>query len=354
MQNGSEIRTYWRLLAGLLSTVILFAGGAISTAYAAEKAAPAATDAFQQNRLLGRGVNVIGYDPLWRDREKGRFQDKHFRLIREAGFQHVRINLHPFRDAKLGKDHPLSAAYLATLDWAIDQALANRLSVVVDFHEFQAMGEDPEGNRPRMLNFWRQVAERYKDRPAEVVFEILNEPNKKLTPELWNEVLTETLTLIRQSNPTRTVVVGPASWNNINSLDKLKLPEDDRHLIVTVHYYSPFDFTHQGAPWAGKKDKLGVPWNGDAKDREAIERDFGKAQAWAQEHRRPLYLGEFGVYDKAEMAARVRWTSFVTRQAEKLGWSWAYWQFDGDFIVYDMKTQTWVEPIRDALVPPAK
>ena len=47
----------------------------------------------------------------------------------------------------------------------------------------------------------------------------------------------------------------------------------------------------------------------------------------------------------------MRWTSFVARQAEKLGWSWAYWQFDSDFIVYDVKKDAWVEPIRRALIP---
>ena len=52
------------------------------------------------------------------------------------------------------------------------------------------------------------------------------------------------------------------------------------------------------------------------------------------------------------MDSRVRWTSFVARSVEKLGWSWGYWQFDGDFIVYDMKSQKWVEPIRGALIPP--
>ena len=50
-------------------------------------------------------------------------------------------------------------------------------------------------------------------------------------------------------------------------------------------------------------------------------------------------MGGFGAYDKGDMASRVRWTSFVAKSAEKLGWSWAHWQFDGDFIVYDMKGQ---------------
>ena len=49
-------------------------------------------DPFSQNQRLGRGVNVLGYDPIWKDFQKARFQEKYFRLIHEAGFNHVRIN----------------------------------------------------------------------------------------------------------------------------------------------------------------------------------------------------------------------------------------------------------------------
>jgi endoglucanase len=44
----------------------------------------------------------------------------------------------------------------------------------------------------------------------------------------------------------------------------------------------------------------------------------------------------------------------VAREAEKRGWSWAYWQFDGDFIVYDVAHGHWIQPIRDALIPPRR
>ena len=36
----------------------------------------------RQNQRLGRGVNVLGYDPIWKDRQKARFQEKYFRLIK--------------------------------------------------------------------------------------------------------------------------------------------------------------------------------------------------------------------------------------------------------------------------------
>jgi endoglucanase len=92
------------------------------------------------------------------------------------------------------------------------------------------------------------------------------------------------------------------------------------------------EFTHQGASWTGQRDKMGVKWSATTEEKQAIIKDFEKAQTWAEEHDRPL--------------------SFVTRQAEKRGCSWAYWQFDSDFVVYDISNDKWVAPIRDALIPP--
>ena len=310
-----------------------------------------AIDAFEQNKRLGRGVNVLGYDPLWRDRAKARFQPEHFRLIREAGFNHVRIPLHPFRDVKDAPDGKLSGAYLQAVDWAIDQALANGLLVVLDFHQFQEMAKDPEALKPRFLSFWSQVAPHCKERPDAVLFELMNEPNGKLTPDLWNQYLAEALAVVRQSNPTRTVIVGPAFWNGIGHLKELKLPEDDRNVIVTVHYYAPMSFTHQGAAFVNQADKVGVPWDGTPEERKKLAADLDVARSWAEANRRPIYLGEFGAYDKAEMSARARWTDAVARSAEERGFSWAYWQFTGDFVLFDMKHNQWVRQILDALIP---
>ena len=100
------------------------------------------TDAFAQNRRLGRGVNIIGYDQALWSTGKGRFQDKHFRLIKEAGFSHVRINLHPFKHMGDAPDYVIAPGWLKTLDWAVAQALDNDLIVILDMHEFNAMARN--------------------------------------------------------------------------------------------------------------------------------------------------------------------------------------------------------------------
>ena len=308
-------------------------------------------DVFEQNRKLGRGVNVLGYDAIWRSREQARFQAKHFRLLTEAGFDSIRINLHPFRSMSRTNDLVIQDSWFEVLGWALKNAQGQGLQVILDLHEYGAMGEDPVANKDKFLAFWRQFSTRFQNAPNSVLFEVLNEPSKKLTPALWNEYLAEALKIIREKNPTRPVIAGPAFWNSIGHLHELELPEADRHLIVTVHYYLPMDFTHQGAAWADRKDKLGVEWLGTGRELEAIKSDFDKAAVWAKAHNRPVFLGEFGAYDKAPMESRARYTASVARAAEQLGWSWAYWQFDSDFILFDIGRDRWVEPIRDALVP---
>ena len=308
-----------------------------------------AVDPFIQNQKLGRGVNIIGYDPLWKSRDEARFKVGYFRMLKEAGFSNVRINLYPFRRMDQSNDFALPVSWWETLDWAVTNALQSGLMVILDLHEFGAMGTDPETNKPKFLAFWRQVSERFRDAPDNVLFEILNEPSRKLTAEMWDQYFREALAIIRKTNPVRTVVIGPAGYNSIGQLSELKLPEEDRNIIVTVHYYSPMDFTHQGASWAGRADKLGIEWKGTDAEKAAVEKDFAKAQTWAKEHNRPLFLGEFGVYDKAPMESRVRYLAFLVGTMDELGWSWAYWQFDSDFVLYDVKSDKWIEPVRDAL-----
>jgi endoglucanase len=315
------------------------------------QAQPAAADPFVQIREMGRGVNIIGYDPIWEDFAKARFKERHFARIHEGGFQTVRVNLQAFEH--MDADNKLDPAWLTTLDWVVKNALANHLIVILDEHDFVPCAKDAESCRTRVLAFWRQIAPRYQDAPPSVLFEILNEPNGKVTPELWNALLKESLAIIRQTNPTRNVVIGPAFWNGIHALNTLELPADDHHIIVTVHYYLPMEFTHQGAPWSPLTAKLsGITWGTDA-DKRRVEEDFAGVQKWSKAENRPILLGEFGAYEKGDMESRVRYDSFLARTAESLGWAWTYWQFDADFIVYDMAKDNWVQPIWKALAPDA-
>ena len=297
-----------------------------------------------------RGVNVLGYDPYWTDTGRRRFEWRHFAEIRKAGFDFVRLNLQAFRH--MDAQDRLDPKWLAKLDDVVGEAQKAGLGIIIDEHDFNPCSDDLSICRTKLPAFWRQVAPRFAKAPRKVAFELLNEPHAKLDAPTWNAFFAELLGIVRQTNPTRIVVVGPTSWNSFKELSTLRLP-DDRNLLVTYHYYEPFHFTHQGASWAGDVKNLhGITW-GTPHDRAAIKADFDQVAAWSKANDRPILLGEFGAYDKSgtPIAMRADWTSTVRGQAERHRFGWAYWQFEGDFVVWDMQRQQWVEPIRKALLP---
>lgn len=329
----------------------ILAHGALLAAIAGALALPATAREITpeaQVAAMKRGVNVLGYDPLWKDPAKARFQlDRHFKTIKAGGFDTVRVNLHAF--AHMDAENRLDPKWLAIVDKIVAQGLAAKLTVILDEHDFNACQDDLAACKPKLTAFWKQMAERYKGAPDRVVFELLNEPNRAMDP-VWNAWIPDLLAAIRPSNPTRNVIVGPTNWNSLHRLVDLRLPKADRHLIVTFHYYDPFPFTHQGASWANPMPPVGTPW-GTPDEHARIDKDFDTVVAWAKAEGRPVLLGEFGAYDKGPMDSRIAYTQAVARSAEAHGFAWAYWQFDSDFVVYDIKADAWNAPIHDALIP---
>ncbi len=323
----------------LLPAVLLFCGIAMP-AIAQQKASGPA---------LHRGINVLGYDPIWQDASKGRFQKRHFGEIRRAGFDFIRVNLQSFdhMDAK----NKLGPAWFERVDWIVTNARAAGLKIILDEHDFVTCGEDFQRCRPRLIAFWEQVAPYYAKQPHDVYFELLNEPNKQIDAATWNMLLGDLLAIVRRTNPSRTVIIGPTLWNNASELKNLRLPRADRNILVTFHYYEPYRFTHQGAPWAELKTLRGVTWSPQEGDK--IRSDFAQVARWAQANKRPILLGEFGAYDHggAPVAMRAAYTAAVAREAEAAGFGWSYWQFDSDFIAWDMAKDGWNEPIVGALIP---
>lgn len=297
---------------------------------------------------LGRGINILGYDGIWEGYPNAPFRVDNLDTIRKAGFSHVRINFFGFKH--MDAVNVLDEAVLKRLDAVIEAVLARRLIPILDEHDTDLCQRDVAQCTMKLTAFWRQIGARYAGKYPALIFEILNEPGGHMSSAEWNTLLTQCLGIVRSTNPTRNVVVAALNVDEL-PIDELALPADDRKLIVTFHYYAPLEFTHQGAPWSRKFSKLGpLPW-GSAEDEAKAAADFDKVKAWSEREKRPIYLGEFGVYERAPADSRARYLSFMTRTAEKYGWAWAYWQFDHDFAAFDNDRQQWKPDILRAIIP---
>ncbi|MFA5240259.1 MAG: glycoside hydrolase family 5 protein [Phycisphaerae bacterium] len=340
--------------------------------------------AFEVNKHFGRGINIGNALDAPREGEWGvTIKEEYFKIIKDAGFDSVRLPCRWSNHALKEAPYTIDEAFFKRVDWAVNNALKNNLYVMLNMHHYVELYKDPLPEKERFMALWTQIAEHYKDYPDTLTLEIFNEPDDAFTPELWNEWLKEAHAIIRKANPTKTIVIGPANDNWTTFLKLLELPEDDRNIIVTVHYYFPHDFTHQGAEWMTHEklmqnlvDKkrvgqplpawasddwegdsntfLGTKWMGTDEEKKYMTDIFDIGVAWGKKHNRPLNLGEFGVYEKADVASRVRWTTFIVETAVERGMSFHYWEFCANFGAYDPYKKAWREPLLNALIPPKK
>jgi len=316
-------------------------------------ASPAA-DVFAQHRRLGRGLNLGNSLEAPKGAVWGKaIAEEDFPRIKAAGFDSVRLPVRWADYAAAEAPYAIEPAFLAQVDHLLKAALKADLQVVLNVHHFDALDLDPVGQRPRFAAIWRQLADRFAGYPDALQFELSNEPHGQHAAAEWNENLRVALKEVRPRHPERAVHVGSVQWNQIAMLKDLRLPKEDRHLIAHVHYYSPFHFTHKNASWVkGSKDwKDGDTWDGTEAERAAVLKDFAIARDWAKAEGRPVFLGEFGACGtNPNFPARVRWTRFVRETAEAAGFTWAYWEYQAGFGVWDPKGQEWRKELLDALV----
>lgn len=308
---------------------------------------------FEQNKLIGRGINLGNALEAPKEGDWGvTLESYFFEEISKAGFNSVRLPIKWSSHAQVDSPYTIEKNFFERVDWAIEEAVDNKLAIVINIHHYEEIFEFPVSEKRRFLSLWKQIAERYKAFPKEVFFEVLNEPQGNLTSNVWNVYLADAIGVIRESNPGRTLIVGTASWGGISSLNQLHLPEADNNIIVTVHYYNPFEFTHQGAEWVdGSNAWLGTKWNNSEAERQAIANDFNLALNWQSANNRPIYVGEFGTYSRADIDSRMLWTTYVSRLSELYEFSWSYWEFCSGFGVYDKNQRVWINKLKEALVP---
>lgn len=284
-------------------------------------------DIMEANRRLGRTVNLGEALEFSNEGNLVLFLNQEiYQIIKSAGFTAVRVPIN-FAAHSLSKSpYTVQPIFFEHVDKIVNFAIKCNLVVIINMHNFGAEGDVPPEQTDRFIAIWKQVAEHYRDYPDnQIYFELTNEPGEYLGPGSWNDLLAKTTKVIRQSNPTRPIIITPSQFGSPSGLVGLRLPKDE-NFILTFHYYAPMMFTHQGADWLkGSKIWLGTTWDGTNKDLSTIEQDFTKVADWAEEHSIPVFLGEFGSLSYADQASRVRWTTAVRQAAESHGFSWGYW-----------------------------
>lgn len=300
---------------------------------------------------IQRCVNLGNALEAPREGEWGyRIREQDLLLIEQAGFDSVRLPVKWSAHAADTPPYTLDPAILNRVESVVDTAISLGLFVVLDVHHYNELMEDPETHTPRLVAMWTQIADRFVDYPDSLIFEIINEPHGALmTPGRIDSINAEVHAVIRVRSPERWIVVGGGEWGWVDGLLKTDPPIDSR-TMATFHHYGPYEFTHQGAEWLDDAPPAGAVW-GTARERAQLERMFDLGVDFRDRTGLPIFLGEFGVVETADLRERAEWTSAVREAAEARDFAWCHWDYAAAFPLYDIEAEQWIQPMLDALLP---
>ncbi len=313
---------------------------------------------------IRRGVNISHWLSQSGRRGEARrewFTAKDVELIASLGFDHIRLPIDEEQmwDEAGGKEPEAFELLHSAIGWAQD----SKLRIVVDLHilrshHFNAK-EKPLWTEPaaqeKFFQLWRDLSAELKKYPVSLVaYELMNEPVAD-DAEDWNKLVARAVRTVRKNEPHRKIVIGSNRWQSVGTFDKLRIPEGDRHIILSFHFYTPMLLTHCKASWTsvGKyrgpvnypgqlvspDDTKGldaevartVKNNNGLYDRARLEGLLAKPLALARRLDLPLYCGEWGAIKSAPREARLNWYRDVRANLEKHNIAWANWDYKGGF-----------------------
>ena len=338
------------------------------------------------NFTIKRGTNLSHWLSQSRVRGETRrlhIQEDDFARLEQLGFDFVRIPIdeEQFWDEK-GNKLPEAWELLTN---GIDLALKHHLRVVVDLHIIRAHHFNSASNKllftseeaqQGLINLWYQLSDVLKKYSNDyVAYEFMNEPVAD-DHEQWNIVVEKVHKALREVEPQRTLVIGSNRWQSYDTIEFLRVPEGDKNIILSFHYYNPMVLTHYGAPWAsiGKyKGKINYPGimvsqedydaapeevKGELKqyttqvwNKDKIREDFKDAIASAKKYGLQLFCGEWGVYEPVERELAYRWYKDMLEIFDEFDIAWTTWCYDGDFGFWDQRREDYKDkPLVDLLM----
>lgn len=317
---------------------------------------PVASDAARAAAVaIGRGVNFGNMLDAPTEGAWGlTVEDRFITLVGNSkpAIQSVRLPVRWSNHASADAQATIDPVFMERVAGVVDNLLARGVVVVLNMHHYRQLDGDtldygeaavPDSAdhalvRMRFLAMWAQIAKRFANHDARLLLEPYNEPHGLLNRQSdgsqpWNDLVSRAVRVIRKTNPTRVLVIGPTIWNSAYGLEQLVLPHD-ANLVLTVHSYEPFKFTHQGAEWVSPKLPTGVSCC-DAAQTQTINQLLNTAQNQARAKGYPVFVGEFGAYSTAPLLSRVEYLSTMRQQMAQRGMSWTYWELAAGFGVYD-------------------
>lgn len=275
---------------------------------------------------LGKGMDVD-----WSKTKKGKenYNLKTVQDFESAGINHVRIRI------KEKADNDLFVA----LDEQIDDCINTGIIPIIAYQADEFKNNPNEENLQKVVDWWRIVAERYKDKSYLLSFDLLIEATDALNkqPEKLNELYERIVAEVRKTNPQRIVIISPRLRSDAQYLSELKIPSQaNGYLMAEWHFYA-------AGPSKDNDRKL---WTiGTENEKKLITDKINYALEWQKKTDIPTWVGAWmpGNYndgDDYSIEEQVVFAEFMTSALVDAQIPFA---INSDAKFYDRETNNWID-----------
>ncbi len=284
--------------------------------------------------------------------------------VKKAGFNAVRI---PVSWNEHMNGNKIDGDWLNRVNEVVDYVIDNDMYAIINVHHDDYTWLNPskadEGAvKAKLVSIWEQLSDRFKDYDQHLLFEGMNEPRIIGGQDEWtggtaeereviNHLFQAFVDTVRKSggnNSSRALIItSHAASIEADAVNDIVVPDDDR-IIVSIHYYSPWDFA---GGENGKSD-----WGSDSEKKE-LDKGFDFLKSKFIDKGVPVIIGEFGATNKNNDSVRASYMEYYVKSAKSRGITCFIWDngTKDEFGLLDRNSLTWYfKNVVDAAVKGAK
>lgn len=282
--------------------------------------------------------------------------------VKAQGFKTVRIPVSYLDMIGDGPDYKIDTDWLDRVQEVVDYVVNNDMFAIVNMHgdgyytvdhSWLLCAEDDDKQteiKDKYGKVWTQIADRFKDYDQHLIFESMNEefnndygkPDEKAYDNInaYNQIFVDSVRATGSNNEKRWLLL--PGWNtNIEYTAgddyNFKIPTDKgckadgKRIMISVHYYDPFNFTIDENKTAKTQwGKYAVKNYDNWGQEDYVDSQMALLNEKFVSQGYPVVIGEFGAQDKTEKFAdynefRRYWSEYLIKAAKKNGVVCVYW-----------------------------
>ncbi len=291
---------------------------------------------------LGNTLDAEGGETAW-----GNPKTTHEMIdfVANAGINVIRLPTTWGDKIDVDNGYKVSDEWMQRVREIVDYAFDNDMYVILNTHHETSWIKPAEDTvndcLPEFTALWKQIAEEFEPYGDHLLFEGLNEPRIVGGKNEWNggtaegreainvlnNAFIETVRATGGNNAKRALVVTTyAASITKKSLSELRLPEDDKRLVLSQHAYTPYAFTYNV-----KED-----WEIFEFDEETCTDEINRLMKYCEdfttERGVPVIITEFGAVSKSKPgeterndAESEKWVEYYVGRAKQAGIPCVVW-----------------------------